>query len=144
MPPVALLPTINAVLNATAAVALTLGYVAIRRRRVGVHRACMLTAVGVSALFLVSYLAYHYQAGSRPFGGTGWLRGLYLAILLSHTVLAAAIVPLVLITLTRALRGRFARHVAVARWTLPLWLYVSVTGVVVYWMLYHVAPGAGR
>lgn len=133
----ALLPTLNAALNASAVVAMVLGYRAIRRRRVGVHRACMLSAVGLSALFLVSYLVYHAQVGSRPYGGTGWMRGAYFAILLSHTVLAAAIVPLVALTLGRALRGRFDRHVRLARWTLPLWLYVSVTGVVVYLMLYH-------
>jgi uncharacterized membrane protein YozB (DUF420 family) len=133
----ALLPTLNAALNASAAVAMLLGYSAIRRRRIGVHRACMLTAVGLSTLFLISYLVYHAQAGSRPYGGTGWSRTLYVAILLSHTVLAAAIVPLVATTVYRALRARFDRHVRVARWTLPLWLYVSVTGVVVYLMLYH-------
>lgn len=132
-----LLPTLNALLNASAAVALVLGYRAIRRRRIEAHRTCMLTAVGFSALFLVSYLVYHAQAGSRPYAGTGWARTLYLAILLTHTVLAAAIVPLVATTLHRALRARFDRHVRVARWTLPLWLYVSVTGVVVYLMLYH-------
>lgn len=131
------LPALNAMLNASAAGAMLLGYTAIRRRWVGVHRACMLSAVGLSVLFLGSYLVYHAQVGSRPYGGTGWLRQVYFAILLSHTVLAAAIVPLVALTLARALRGRFDRHARVARWTLPLWLYVSVTGVVVYLMLYH-------
>ena len=101
----------------------------------------MVTAFGVSALFLVSYLTYHYQVGSRPFTGTGWIRVLYFAILISHTLLAVAIVPLVLATLHRGLTARFTRHVRIARWTLPLWLYVSVTGVVVYGMLYH---GWGR
>ena len=134
---VTVLPTVNAVLNASAAVAMVLGFVAIRRRRVTVHRACMLTAVGLSVLFLCSYLIYHAQVGSRPYGGSGWLRTAYFAILLTHTVLAVAIVPMVGTTLYRALRSQFARHARVARVTFPLWLYVSVTGVVVYWMLYH-------
>jgi len=131
------LPTLNACLNATAAVAILTGVLAIRRRRVAVHRAAMLTAFAVSTAFLVSYLVYHYQAGSKRFEGPGWLRVVYLAILLTHTVLAVAIVPLVVTTLYRALTRQFARHVPLARWTFPLWLYVSVTGVVVYWMLYH-------
>ena len=132
-----LLPTVNAVLNATAAIVLVVGYLAIRRRRIGLHRACMLTGVGLSVLFLVSYLTYHAQVGSRPYTGVGWSRTVYFAILLTHTVLAAAIVPLVLVTLRRALRAEFIRHARIARVTFPLWLYVSVTGVVVYWMLYH-------
>ena len=131
------LPTLNACLNATAAVAIVTGVLAIRRRRVAVHRAAMLTAFAVSTVFLVSYLVYHYQAGSKRFEGPGWLRVMYLGILLTHTVLAVAIVPLVVTTLYRALTRQFARHVPLARWTFPLWLYVSVTGVVVYWMLYH-------
>ena len=131
------LPTVNAILNASAAVVMLAGFAAIRRGRVAVHRACMLTAVGLSTMFLVSYIVYHVQVGSRPYGGTGWRRTLYFSILLSHTVLAVVIVPLVATTLYRALRARFARHVRIARWTLPLWLYVSVTGVVVYLMLYH-------
>ena len=131
------LPTVNAVLNASAAVAMLAGFVAIRHRRVAVHRACMLTAVGLSVLFLCSYLVYHAQVGSRPYGGTGWLRTLYFTILLSHTVLAVAIVPLVATTLYRALRTQFVRHARLARVTFPMWLYVSVTGVVVYWMLYR-------
>ena len=131
------LPTLNACLNATAAVAIVTGVLAIRRRRVAVHRAAMLTAFAVSTAFLVSYLVYHYQAGSKRFEGPGWLRVVYLAILLTHTVLAVAIVPLVVTTLYRALTRQFARHVPLARWTFPLWLYVSVTGVVVYWMLHH-------
>jgi uncharacterized membrane protein YozB (DUF420 family) len=134
---VTVLPTVNAVLNASAAVAMILGFVAIRRRRVTVHRACMLTAVGLSVLFLCSYLVYHAQVGSRPYGGSGWLRTVYFAVLLTHTVLAAAIVPMVGGTLYRAFRSQFARHARLARVTFPLWLYVSVTGVVVYWMLYH-------
>ena len=134
------LPTLNACLNATAAVAIVTGVLAIRRRRVAVHRAAMLTAFAVSTAFLVSYLVYHYQAGSKRFEGPGWLRVVYLAILLTHTVLAVAIVPLVVTTLYRALTRQFARHVPLARWTFPLWLYVSITGVVVYWMLYHLYP----
>jgi uncharacterized membrane protein YozB (DUF420 family) len=133
----AVLPTVNAALNAAAAVAMVAGVVAIRRGRVAFHRACMLTAVALSVLFLGSYLVYHAQVGSRPYGGGGWLRTLYFAILLTHTVLAVAIVPLVGTTLYRALRAQFARHARLARVTFPLWLYVSVTGVVVYWMLYH-------
>jgi uncharacterized membrane protein YozB (DUF420 family) len=133
----AILPTVNAVLNGLAALAMLAGFVAIRRGRVALHRACMLAAVGLSVVFLCSYLAYHAQVGSRPYGGGGWLRTLYLSILLTHTVLAAAIVPLVGATLYRALRAQFARHARLARFTFPLWLYVSVTGVVVYWMLYH-------
>jgi uncharacterized membrane protein YozB (DUF420 family) len=131
------LPTLNAVLNASAALAMLAGLVAIRKRHVAVHRACMLTAIGLSILFLTSYLVYHAQVGSRPYGHGGWLRTLYLSILLAHTVLAVAIVPLVGTTLYRALRTQFVRHARLARVTFPLWLYVSVTGVVVYWMLYH-------
>jgi putative membrane protein len=131
------LPTVNAVLNASAALAMLAGFVAIRQRRVAIHRACMLTAVGLSVLFLCSYLVYHAQVGSRPYGGTGWTRTLYLSILLTHTVLAVVILPMVGTTLYRALRARFDRHARIARWTLPIWFYVSVTGVVVYWMLYH-------
>lgn len=134
---VAILPSVNAVLNASAAVAMLAGFVAIRQGRVAVHRACMLTAVGLSILFLCSYLVYHAQVGSRPYTGGGWLRTLYFAILLSHTVLAVLIVPMVATTLYRALRSQFVRHARLARVTFPLWLYVSVTGVVVYWMLYH-------
>lgn len=131
------LPTINAVLNASAAVAMLAGFMAIRQRWIAVHRACMLTAVGFSVLFLCSYIVYHLQVGSRPYGGEGWLRTLYLSILLTHTLLAVAIVPLVSTTLYRALRSQFARHARLARVTFPIWLYVSVTGVVVYWMLYR-------
>ena len=134
---VTVLPTVNAVLNASAAVAMVLGFVAIRNRRIRMHRACMLTAVGFSTLFLCSYVVYHAQVGSRPYAGGGWLRTLYFAILVTHTVLAVAILPLVSTTLYRALRTQFARHARLARVTFPIWLYVSVTGVVVYWMLYH-------
>ena len=131
------LPALNATLNAIAASLLTLGYVMIRRRRIEAHRRLMLAAFATSALFLISYLVYHANVGSRPFPGQGPIRAVYLAILLTHIVLAAAILPMALITLSRALRERFDRHVAIARWTLPIWLYVSVTGVIVYVMLYR-------
>jgi putative membrane protein len=131
------LPLVNACLNATSAALLTAGYVFIRRRRVTAHKACMVSALLVSTLFLVSYVTYHSLAGSRPFGGQGWIRAVYFPLLVSHIILAAAIVPLALITVYRALQGSFARHRRIARWTLPIWLYVSVTGVLVYWMLYR-------
>lgn len=133
----AALPLLNACLNATSAALLSAGWVFIRRRHVTAHRACMVSALAVSSLFLVSYVTYHSLAGSRPFGGQGWIRLVYFPLLVSHIVLAAAIVPLALTTVYRAVRGDFARHVRIARWTLPLWLYVSVTGVLVYWMLYR-------
>ncbi len=131
------LPTINASLNGLATVLLVAGFVMIRRGRVNAHRGFMIAAFTTSALFLVSYVIYHAGAGSKPFGGQGAVRLVYFAILVSHVVLAAAILPLAIVTLARALRGRFDRHAAIARWTLPVWLYVSVTGVVVYLMLYH-------
>ena len=134
---VADLPALNATLNAISGVLLTTGYVLIRRRKERAHRAFMLAAFGVSALFLVSYTVYHSQAGSRPFEGEGAIRPIYFAILISHIVLAAAVLPLAIVTLVRALRERFDAHGRIARRTLPIWLYVSVTGVVVYWMLYH-------
>ena len=131
------LPTLNAVLNALAAGFLVWGFVLIRQGRREAHRRAMLAAVACSALFLVSYLTYHAQVGSVRFARTGPIRTVYLGILLTHTVLAAAILPLVLVTLRRALRQDFGRHRRLARVTLPLWAYVSVTGVVVYWMLYR-------
>ena len=131
------LPAWNAGLNALAATFLVAGYLAIRRRRTATHRLMMLIAFGCSIAFLVSYLYYHYHAGSVRFQGTGTVRTTYFAILLSHTVLAAAVPLLAIVTLYRALKGRFDRHRRLARWTLPIWLYVSVTGVVIYWMLYH-------
>jgi len=134
------LPAVNAALNGTSALLLATGYLCIRRRKVTAHKACMASAFILSILFLVSYLTYHYHVGSVAFGGRGWIRAAYFTILISHTILAVTIVPLALVTLSRALRGRFSKHVRVARWTLPLWLYVSVTGVVVYWMLYHLSP----
>jgi putative membrane protein len=133
----ATLPLLNACLNATSAALLSTGWVFIRRRRVTAHKTCMVSALVVSTLFLVSYVTYHSIAGSRPFVGAGWIRLIYYPMLLSHIVLAAAIVPLALTTVYRALQGNFARHVRIARWTLPIWLYVSVTGVLVYWMLYR-------
>lgn len=131
------LPTLNAVLNGVSATLLVAGYLMIRQRRVRAHRACMLSAFATSALFLVSYVVYHANVGSVAFGGQGTIRVAYFAVLISHIVLAALIPPLAVVTLTRALRERFERHVRLARWTLPLWLYVSVTGVVVYVMLYR-------
>ena len=131
------LPALNATLNGVAACFLAAGYVAVRGGRRDVHRACMRAALTESALFLVSYVIYHANAGSRPFPGTGPVRAVYFAILITHVVLAAAIVPMVMVTVSRALRAQFDRHAYIARWTLPLWLYVSVTGVVIYWMLYR-------
>ncbi|MCU0255683.1 MAG: DUF420 domain-containing protein [Vicinamibacterales bacterium] len=131
------LPTLNASLNALATLLLVAGWYFVRREDVAKHRACMVGALAASAAFLTSYVIYHYHAGSRPFTGTGPVRVVYFAILITHVILAAAIVPLVLMTVARALRGQFERHRAIARWTLPLWLYVSVTGVIVYWMLYR-------
>ena len=133
----AMFPSINATLNATSAVLLLTGRWLIARKKVVAHRAAMLTALTTSSLFLASYLYYHAHVGSVHFEGTGWSRPLYFTILISHTLLAIAIVPLVIITLSRALRSRFPQHRAIARWTYPLWLYVSVTGVIVYFMLYH-------
>jgi uncharacterized membrane protein YozB (DUF420 family) len=132
-----MLPALNAALNATAATLLLIGYRQIRRGRMRAHRACMIAAFAVSTLFLVSYLTYHAQVGSRRFAGTGAIRTVYLSILLTHTVLAALVPPMAIVTLVRALGERFDRHRALARWTLPIWLYVSVTGVVVYVMLYQ-------
>ncbi len=130
-------PPLNAALNAVVSVLLAAGFGFIRAKRFAAHKACMLTAVAVSAVFLASYLYYHYHAGSTPFQGQGFVRTLYFTILISHTILAAVILPLVIITVTLALRGRIERHRRIARWTLPLWFYVSVTGVVIYWMLYQ-------
>jgi len=131
------LPSVNATLNALAAVLLVTGYVLIRQRRWIAHRNVMTAALACSVLFLTSYLIYHAQVGSVRFPGTGAVRTLYLTILATHTVLAAAVPVLAGITVVRAWRRRYARHVRIARWTLPIWLYVSVTGVVVYWMLYR-------
>ena len=133
----AIFPVINASLNGASAVLLVTAHNMIKRGRVALHRTLMLTAVGTSTLFLISYLYYHAHVGSVHFPGQGWPRRIYFTILISHTILAATIVPLVIVTLTRALRERFDRHRAIARWTYPLWLYVSVTGVVIYFMLYR-------
>jgi len=130
------LPALNATLNATAAGWLVLGYVLIRRGKRRAHRLAMLAAFATSSLFLLSYLVYHAQVGSRPFAGQGWIRPVYFAILISHVVLAASVLPLAIVTLTRGLRARYDAHRRIARRTLPIWLYVSVTGVVVYLMLY--------
>jgi uncharacterized membrane protein YozB (DUF420 family) len=135
--PLTALPALNATLNGASALLLAGGYLAIRRRHVRVHRACMLTAFTTSILFLVSYVTYHLHAGTTHFTGRGWVRPLYFTILGTHTFLAALIPPLALVTVTFALKGRFVRHARLARWTLPAWLYVSVTGVVIYVMLYH-------
>ena len=131
------LPLVNAILNGIATVFLITGYILIRRRQITAHRVAMIAAFVTSVLFLISYLIYHYQVGSRPFPGRGPIRIVYFTILISHIVLAATIPPLAGLTLWRALRGQFDRHVPIARLTLPLWLYVSVTGIVVYVMLYR-------
>jgi uncharacterized membrane protein YozB (DUF420 family) len=128
---------VNASLNAIATVLLIFGYVCIRRRWIAAHRAAMVAAFATSVLFLISYLIYHAHAGSRPFPGQGNIRVIYFVILITHIVLAATIPPLAGVTLWRAYRRRFDRHMKIARWTLPLWLYVSITGIVVYWMLYQ-------
>ena len=133
----AIFPQINATLNGTTAVLLLIGRNFIRHGRMAAHRVVMIAAFVLSMLFLTSYLYYHYHVGSVRFQGQGWSRPLYFSILISHTTLAVVIVPMVIITLSRALRERFDRHRAIARWTFPLWMYVSVTGVIVYFMLYH-------
>jgi putative membrane protein len=132
-----ILPAVNASLNTLATACLIAGWVFIRRRDLDRHRACMLGAFAASALFLTSYLVYHANVGSVPFEGQGTVRFVYFGILITHIILAALILPLALITLSRALSRRFDRHRQIARWTLPIWLYVSVTGVVIYVMLYH-------
>jgi uncharacterized membrane protein YozB (DUF420 family) len=134
------LPAVNAILNGTAAILIVIGIFLIKSRRQRAHRAVMIAAVTASSLFLISYLTYHAHIGSKHFPGQGWARNVYFAILLTHTILAAVVVPLVLVTLTRGLKGRFDRHRSIARWTYPVWLYVSVTGVVIYVMLYQLYP----
>jgi uncharacterized membrane protein YozB (DUF420 family) len=133
----AVLPTVNATLNGISGVFLLIGYVLIKRGQIAAHRNAMLSAFGSSTLFLISYVIYHAQAGSRPFTGQGPIRYIYFAILISHVVLAAAILPMAISTLSRGLRGRYAEHKRIARWTFPTWMYVSVTGVIVYLMLYQ-------
>lgn len=135
------LPTVNACLNFTAAVLLLVGHRFMKQGNIDLHRRCMIGVFAVSTLFLISYLTYHYQYGSRPFQGAGWTRPVYFSILFSHTVLAAAIVPLAIVTLRRGLKGMIEKHKAIARWTYPIWLYVSVTGVLIYLMLYHFFAG---
>lgn len=132
------LPTVNASLNGLGTILLISGYVMIRRRRIDAHRACMVAAFATSVLFLASYLVYHYYVGSTPFPGSGWIRPVYFVILISHIVLAAVVPPLALVTLWQAYKERFQAHARIARWTLPIWLYVSITGVIVYVMLYQV------
>ncbi len=131
------LPAVNASLNALATLCLVAGYILIRRRQTTAHRYAMVAALVCSTLFLISYLFYHSQVGSVRFQGTGSVRTFYFAVLLTHTVLAALVPVLAILTVFRAWKGQFARHVRIARWTLPIWLYVSVTGVMVYWMLYQ-------
>jgi len=131
------LPALNASLNATSFVLLTTGWFLIRSGRRQAHKWCMISALAVSAMFLTSYVIYHLNVGSVPFQKTGWIRTVYFAVLIPHVILAAAIVPMILVTVSRALSNRFDKHKRIARWTLPLWLYVSVTGVIVYLMLYQ-------
>jgi uncharacterized membrane protein YozB (DUF420 family) len=133
----AALPAVNATLNATSGILLLIGYVMIRRRQINAHRNAMLAAFSSSTLFLICYLVYHAEAGSKPFAGQGAIRLVYFAILVSHIILAAAILPLAITTLSRGLKGQYSRHVRIARWTFPMWMYVSVTGVIVYLMLYQ-------
>jgi uncharacterized membrane protein YozB (DUF420 family) len=131
------LPSLNAALNSLSAAFLILGFIFIKSKNIKAHKACMLSAFASSSLFLISYLVYHYQVGSVPFRGQGAIRTLYFTILLTHTILAVVVVPMALITLFRALRENFSKHRRIARWTFPIWLYVSVTGVLVYVMLYQ-------
>jgi uncharacterized membrane protein YozB (DUF420 family) len=130
-------PAIDASLNGTSAVLLLVGRNFIKHGRMAAHRVVMIAALASSSIFLACYLYYHWHVGSVHFQGQGWSRPVYFSILISHTILAAVIVPMIIITLSRALRERFDRHRAIARWTYPLWMYVSVTGVIVYFMLYH-------
>jgi uncharacterized membrane protein YozB (DUF420 family) len=132
-----ILPTINAALNSTSAVLMVIGHRFMHHGRIAAHRACMIAAVASSSLFLISYLYYHFHAGAIRFQGTGLIRPVYFTILTTHTILAAAVVPLVLVTLILGLRGNFEKHRPMARWTYPIWLYVSITGVLIYFMVYH-------
>lgn len=134
------LAPLNGVLNGCATILLASGFYFIKHKRVKLHRACMLSAMGFSTIFLTSYLTYHYHVGNVRFGGEGWIRPVYFAILIPHVILAGLIVPLALVTIWFALRGNFVRHRRIARWTWPLWMYVSVTGVVIYFMLYRIYP----
>ena len=134
---------LNASLNGTSAILLAGGYVAIRSGKIAVHKAFMISAFAVSSVFLASYLLYHYRVGHVTFHGQGWIRPVYFVLLTSHTILAVVIVPMILVTLRRALIGKFDRHRVIARWTLPLWFYVSVTGVIVYLMVYQIYARTG-
>jgi uncharacterized membrane protein YozB (DUF420 family) len=134
------LPAVNASLNALSAVFLTMGFVFIKRQKQTAHRNCMITACCTSLLFLTCYVIYHAHAGRTVFKNPEWFRPIYLTLLLTHTVLAVTIVPMVIVTLSRALRQRFDRHKQIARWTWPMWMYVSVTGVLIYFLLYHIYP----
>lgn len=134
------LPHLNAILNATSGILLVVGYLLIRRRKIKAHRNCLIAALVASTIFLASYLTYHYFHGSTRFTGTGFVRSVYFVILFTHTVLAAVIVPFVGVTLYRAAKGDYTRHRRIARWTFPMWLYVSVTGVIVYLFLYQLYP----
>ena len=133
------LPAVNASLNALSGVLLLAGYIMIRTRRIKQHRRCMIAACITSSVFLVCYIVYHAQVGSVPFTRQGFIRPLYFTILVTHVTLAAAVLPLALVTLSRGLKGRYPQHIRIARWTLPIWLYVSVTGVLVYVLLYQPA-----
>ncbi len=134
------MPTLNASLNGLSAIFLFLGFLFIRRKRIQIHRRFMLAACGSSLLFLISYLSYHAVAGTTRFAGTGWSRPVYFSILLSHTVLAVAILPMAIVSVFNGLKSRIPQHRRIARWTFPLWSYVSVTGVLVYLFLYHFFP----
>jgi len=131
---------LNATLNGTSAILLAGGYTAIRQSKISLHKRFMISAFVVSCAFLISYLIFHYRVGHVPFQGRGWIRPVYFVLLASHTILAIVIVPMILITLRRAFTERFDKHRAIARWTLPLWFYVCVTGVIVYWMVYQMYP----
>ena len=134
------LPPINAGLNSLSTIFLTLGFIFIRQKKIEAHRNCMIAAFCTSTLFLAGYLVYHYFAGRTTFKDPQWFRPIYLAILLTHTVLAVVIVPLIFVTLSRALKARYELHKKIARWTWPIWMYVSVTGVLIYFLLYQIFP----
>jgi putative membrane protein len=136
------LPLLNACLNGTSAILLTIGYIQIRKQRQIAHRNCMIAAFTTSTLFLASYLYYHAHAKTTHFVNPAWFRPIYLTILLTHTLLAVVIVPMVFITFSRALKQKFDRHKSIARWTWPIWMYVSLTGVVIYLILYQIFPQA--
>jgi putative membrane protein len=140
--PIEILPAVNASLNATSGICLAIGYYFIRRKNIATHRRFMLAACGASVLFLISYLVYHAFAGATRFAGTGWSRPVYFSILISHTILAIVVVPMAIASVVNGLRMRVAQHRRIARWTFPVWIYVSITGVVVYFFLYHFFPSA--